>query len=174
MRDTVSVVIPVFFNEGSLPDLFSALERVEAQLLDVGTDMELVFVDDGSEDGSLQQLLRIKEKRPATKVVKLTRNFGVVNATKSGFKFVTGDCFAVLAADLQDPPELILQMVEKWKSGSMFTVCVRAKRSDPVKVKIFSRMYYWMIQRIVIRDFPRGGFDLFLLDSKMLPHFVSS
>jgi len=174
VSNTLSVVIPVFFNEGSLCDLFSSLQTVEERLRDWGMDMELVFVDDGSGDESLQELLRIKEKRPATKVVKLTRNFGAVKASKSGFRFITGDCFTVLAADLQDPPELILQMIEKWKSGSMFTVCVRAKRSDPMKKKIFSKMYYWMIRRIVASDYPRGGFDLFLLDSKMLPHFVAS
>src|SRR3954452_6585463 len=106
---TISVIVPVYFNEGSLVLLFEELLKVEAQLAEHDCALELIFVDDGSGDNSLQVLLSLRERRAGTKIVKLTRNFGAVHATKVGLHFVTGDCFMWLAADLQDPPHLIVE-----------------------------------------------------------------
>src|SRR5438105_1346710 len=105
---TVSVIVPVYFNEESLWRLFDRLLEVEQQLAVLQFQLELIFVDDGSGDGSFARLMDIKGRRPQTRVVKLTRNFGAVHASKTGFRFVTGDCFMIIAADLQDPPELIV------------------------------------------------------------------
>src|ERR1700683_2366781 len=104
----LSVIVPVYFNAGSLPHLFAALRGVEDQLTSRAVNLELIFVNDGSGDTSLQELLKIKHERPATKIVSLARNFGSTAANKIGFKFVTGDAFAILAADMQDPPEQLL------------------------------------------------------------------
>src|SRR5919199_6749464 len=93
----VSVVVPVYYNELSLAPLFGELCGIEQQLKQRGYDLELIFVDDGSGDHSFAELLKIKQQRPATRVIKLTRNFGAIHATKTGFQFVTGDCFLVLA-----------------------------------------------------------------------------
>ena len=114
----ISVIIPVYHNEESLPVLFGELTDVEERLLDLDVKLELIFVDDGSGDNSLKELLQIKQKREETKVIKLTRNFGAYNAIRAGLQFVTGDGFVMLAADLQDPPQLIPDMVEKWLSGT--------------------------------------------------------
>src|SRR4051812_24689431 len=116
----VSVVIPVFWNGLSLPPLFTELSETERQLTEKGYKLELIFVDDGSGDDSLAQLLLIKEQRPETRIIKLSRNFGAVHASKTGLQFVTGDCFLILAADLQDPPSLILEMINHWEAGSKF------------------------------------------------------
>jgi polyisoprenyl-phosphate glycosyltransferase len=170
----VSVVIPVYYNEGSLPVLYDQLSEVERALHGKGFELELIFVDDGSGDNSLKQLLNIKEERPATRVVKLTRNFGAVSASKTGMRFVTGDCFTILAADLQDPPELVLDMVERWQEGSKFVVCVRSSRSDPTLSKAFSWLYYRLVRLLVAPSYPLGGFDVALMDRALLPHFVES
>jgi glycosyltransferase involved in cell wall biosynthesis len=87
----LSVIVPVYFNAGSLPRLFDEFVNIEAQLLERAVSLELIFVDDGSKDESLARLLEFKAKRPETKVVKLTRNFGAVHCSKTGFNFVTGD-----------------------------------------------------------------------------------
>ena len=171
---TVSVVIPVYFNEGSLPLLFAELVQVERTLLGKQLRLELIFVDDGSGDGSWQQLLKIKEQREATKLVKLTRNFGAIHACKTGVQFVTGDCFTILAADLQDPPELIHAMVDKWLGGAKYVLCARRGRDDPLRSKVFSYLYYRLIRFFVAPDYPSEGYDLCLMDKAILPYFNGS
>lgn len=173
-KGTVSVVVPVYGNEGSLVPLFEALQEVEKGLAERGLALELVFVDDGSPDGSIAVLRELKRRRPATRVVKLSRNFGAVHASKTGFRYVTGDCFTILAADLQDPPELILQMADLWLQGSKFVVCVRQGREDSGLSRLFSWIYYRLVRLMVVRDYPRGGFDLALMGRELLPHMLDS
>lgn len=170
----LSIVVPVYYNAQSLPLLFEELLLVENELSKKSIEMELIFVDDGSGDESWQVLLDIKRKREGTRLVKLTRNFGSVHALKIGFKFVTGDCFMALAADLQDPPELIVKMAEKWLRGVKFVICERAGREDPPVTKLFASIYYKLLRFFVMRDFPRGGFDLALMDQAMLPYLQNS
>jgi polyisoprenyl-phosphate glycosyltransferase len=166
----ISIVVPVYFNEPSLPILFDSLLRVESTLLEMKVALELVFVDDGSGDGSLRELLKIKQRRPATSIVKLTRNFGAVQAGNAGLQFVTGDCFLVMAADLQDPPELIPTIVDKWLHGAKFIICKRTSRGDPLISKLFADVYYKLVRFFVIEDFPSRGFDLALMDRSLLPY----
>lgn len=170
----LSVVIPVYYNEESLPGLFEELLKVEEQLRSRDMELELIFVDDGSGDHSLQELLKIKQQRPATKIIKLARNFGAIHAVKTGLQFVSGDCFSMLAADLQDPPELLTTMADKWRAGDKFIICVRESRKDPLVSKFFARLYYRILRWAVVPDYPAGGFDLALMDSLLLPHLQQS
>jgi glycosyltransferase involved in cell wall biosynthesis len=170
----LSVVVPVFGNAASLPSLFAELSATEQRLREKEYALELIFVDDGSGDDSLRELLKIKEQRKETRVIKLTRNFGAVHATKTGLQFVTGNCFLVLAADLQDPPNLILEMLGHWENGSKFVICTRTSRHDPVAGKILARFYYGLLRLFVVRDYPRGGYDLALMDSALLPYLQNS
>ena len=170
----LSVIVPVYYNEESLPLLMDALERVEADLRNMCVCLELIFVDDGSGDNSLAELMKIKSNRPNTKVVKLTRNFGAIQAIKSGVEYVTGDCFMYLAADLQDPPHLIVDMVKRWKRGQRYVICVREGREDPFFSKCMAAVYYKIIRLLVIKGFPSGGYDLALMDKAMLSHIRNS
>jgi dolichol-phosphate mannosyltransferase len=174
MKYKLSIVVPVYFNAGSLPRLFEELNKLESILLQREVELELIFLDDGSGDDSLQRLLEFKTQRDATKVVKLTRNFGAVHCSKTGFKFVTGDAFMILAADLQDPPGLVLQMVDRWISGAKFVICERITRDDPFISKLYSKIYYILLRFLVIRDYPQGGFDMALMDKSFLPFLVNS
>jgi dolichol-phosphate mannosyltransferase len=171
---TVSVVIPVYFNEESLDPLFVELQAFEQALAARNAQLEVIFVDDGSGDGSFATLMRIKNLRPATKVIKLTRNFGALAASKVGFGYVTGDCFTILAADLQDPVEKVLEMVDRWLAGSKFVICVRADRSDPWLTKLFAAFYYSLLRLLVSENYPRGGFDMMLLDREFLTYMRAS
>lgn len=173
-RRKVSVVVPVYWNEQSLAPLFAELSRIEAQLHARNYELELIFVDDGSGDRSLQELLKIKQARPETRIIKLTRNFGAVHATKAGLQFVTGDCFLVLAADLQDPPDLILQTLEHWEKGCKFVLCTRIARRDPIATRLFSAVYYRLLRLFVVQDYPKGGYDLALMDRTLLPYLQNS
>jgi len=171
---TLSVIVPVYFNEGSLPQLFGELCAVEAALRDAGMALEMIFVDDGSLDRSWDELLKIKKQRENTRIIRLTRNFGSIRASKAGCRFVTGDCFCTLSADLQDPPPLLLNMAERWLRGSKYVICARASRQDPLTSRICSYLFYRLIRALVIRDYPQGGYDLALMDREMLPYFIES
>jgi dolichol-phosphate mannosyltransferase len=174
MSAKLSIIVPVYFNAESLPALFERLGDIERRLAALEITLELIFVDDGSGDASLAELLRIKQARPETRVVKLTRNFGAVHASKCGLRFVNGDCFTILPADLQDPPELIMQMVEHWRGGAKFTICERISRDDPIPSRLYAAAFYWLLHRLVMRDYPDGGYDMALMDKSLLPHLVNS
>jgi len=167
--NTISVVVPVYHNAQSLSRLFEQLLEVESQLLErFDTSLQLIFVNDGSTDGSQEALLEIKATRPSTTVVKLSRNFGAVHASRTGFRFVNGDAFVILAADLQDPPALLLEMVPRWRAGSKFVIAVRASREDPIFSRIYSWAYYKLLRFLVVPGYPEGGFDIALMDRSML------
>jgi dolichol-phosphate mannosyltransferase len=171
---TISIIVPVYYNEGSLPHLYTALQKLEENLLGKQVALELIFVDDGSGDDSFLELMKIKRARPATKLIKLTRNFGNIRAEKTGYRYVTGDCFCALSADLQDPPELIEAMVDYWLDGQKFVICVREQREDPPLTTFFANLFYKLVRHLVIRNYPRGGFDLALMDKAMLPYMLNS
>lgn len=169
LKRTVSIVIPVYFNAESLPHLFSELADFEEKLSERNLDLELILVNDGSGDKSLDILLDFKEKRSQTKVISLSRNFGTVAASKTGFKFVTGDVFGILSADLQDPTDQVLKMIDCWLEGEKLTVSRRVKRDDPLTTRMFSWLYYAIAEKLVVKGYPVGGYDLMLMDKVMLP-----
>ncbi len=168
----ISVVIPVFNNLESLDILFTQVSDFESRLAETGLGIDLIFVDDGSSDGSYAKLLEIKGRRPGTKLIKLTRNFGVVRATRAGLRHASGDAFTLLAADLQDSLEKLAEMVERWQAGAKFVICVRSERHDPLLSRAFAALYYRILNRLVMRDYPQSGFDLMLLDRALLPHLL--
>ena len=170
----ISIVVPVYFNEQSLPHLFEALVSIENKLIEKNVEMELIFVDDGSGDGSFKELLEIKKRRQSTRVIKLTRNFGAVHAGKAGLQFVTGDCFLTLAADLQDSPELIISMIDKWLAGGKFIMCQRTHRDDPTASKLFAYIFYKLVRFFVIENYPSLGYGMALMDRSALPYMQQS
>jgi dolichol-phosphate mannosyltransferase len=170
----LSVVIPVYWNEPSLPALEKGLLWLEARLAERDMGLEVIAVNDGSGDGSLDGLLAIRSRRPWLKVVSLARNFGAVAASKTGLRYVSGDCFIIVAADLQDPLETVLDMVDHWRDGSRFTIARRIAREDPPSTRFFAWIYYQVIRLLVVRHYPRGGFDLMLMDRFLLPYMAGS
>ena len=171
---TVSVVVPVYYNAESLPLLFEELQKVEAQLDERDCALELIFVDDGSGDKSMIELMKIKQRRPDTRVVKLTRNFGAVHSCKVGLNYVTGDCTMWLSADLQDPPELVIEMTDQWLAGSKYVIAQRESRVDPPLTKFFAGIYHWLVKKMISKDYPSGGIDIMLVDAALMPYIRDS
>ena len=164
---TFSIVIPVYFNELNLPETIPQLLALEGRL--PGYCLELVFVDDGSGDRSLQILQEYHQQFPdKIKVVKLTRNFGAGAAVQAGLTVATGDCVGVIAADLQDPPELFVEMISHWEKGNKAVLAVRSDREEPFLQKLFSNTYYACMRRFAIPDYPTGGFDFVLVDRQIV------
>ena len=174
LRQTLSLVVPVYFNADSLPTLADDLRRFETRLAELGVGLELIFVDDGSADQSLARLLDIKRDRPTTKVIRLSRNFGAPAAAKAGLAFVTGDGFAFWAADLQEPLPQLMQMVECWLAGDKFVVSVRTSRADPAATRFFSALFAGIVRATISRNYPSGGAGLVLMDRVMLAPMKAS
>jgi len=165
----VSIVVAVYHNEGAISKTHERIQGVFSSEL-AQHDYELIFVDDGSEDGSLQEILDLRQKDPRVKAITFTRNFGQMAAMLAGFKEATGDAVVNISADLQDPVELIAQMVEKWESGSEIVVCYRTNREDSLLPRLFSRMAYGIL-RLSMPQIPRGGFDVVLMDRAVMDAF---
>lgn len=167
----ISFVIAVYRNEGAITRTYEKIRSVFTTDLQE-YDYELVFVDDGSDDGSLQEILRLREADPHIKAITFTRNFGQMAAMLAGLQQATGDATINISADLQDPTELIPQMVEKWRGGAELVVCYRTDRSDTLAAKLFSRFAYGAL-RLSIPQIPPGGFDFVLMDRRALDEFNS-
>lgn len=160
----ISFVIPVFRNEGSILPTYDVLR---ALLTKLSTDYEFVFVNDGSDDGSLGQLLSLHEADEKVKVLSFSRNFGQVAAVIAGLKEVTGDAVVVMSADLQEPVSLIEDMVAKWQAGNDIVICHRIDREDGFIANNASRMFY-KLMKYANPTMPKGGFDFVLIGRKPL------
>ena len=164
---TISIVIPVYYNELNLPETIPQL----LALSDVfsGYQLELIFVNDGSGDRSLEILLDYRSKNPETiKVINLTRNFGSMAAIQAGVTIAAGDCIGMISADLQDPPELFQDMVQHWEKGTKAVFAIRQDREESFLQKLFSNGYYSLVRRFAVKDYPNGGFDFFLVDRQVI------
>lgn len=169
--ETISFCIPVYRNEGALTLTYEKIKNLFSGSLSK-YNYEFVFVDDGSDDGSLAELLSLRNKDSKVKVLSFTRNFGQMAAMLAAFKQATGSAIINISADLQDPIELITQMVEQWHNGSELVVCYRVNRDDKFSAKLFSRIGYKFL-RLAIPKIPPGGFDFVLMDRKLMNDFNS-
>jgi dolichol-phosphate mannosyltransferase len=166
----VSVVVPVYENAGTLPELFDRLTAVSAGAS--GLVFEFIFVDDGSSDESFAVLKERCRLEPRLRAIRLSRNFGANAAILAGLAHAQGDCGVVVAADLQDPPELMPDMIERWRQGAEVVLAARRKRIDPLPTKLLSAAFNRMFRRFVFPDFPPGGFDFVLLSRRVLQLLV--
>ncbi len=162
----ISIVIPVYFNQENLIPLYEDIERKLFSKADY--DWEIVMVNDGSldESYSVMKQLAVKDKR--IKIFSLSRNFGSHAAILCGLSKCTGDCAVVKAADLQEPTELILDMVDSWKKGNNVVLAVRQARKESFGQKLFANFYYEMVRKVALPQMPKGGFDVYLLDRKVI------
>lgn len=156
----LSLVIPVYNNRESLPRLLHEVEAVAGRL---GDTIEVVFVLDGPTDGSPEYLReQLPSWRLPSRLVELSRNFGAFQAIGAGLEEAGGDYVVVIAADLQEPPELVLEFHRVLAGGTADVVFgVRAGRSDPWWARVTSESFWWLYRRFVVRDMPPGGVDVF-------------
>jgi glycosyltransferase involved in cell wall biosynthesis len=163
----ISVVTPAFNESANLPVLYERL----AQLLErLGADWEWIVVDDHSRDTTFDVVKRLAAGDPRVHGLRLARNSGSHLAITCGLKAASGACAIVLAADLQDPPETIEPLLEKWRAGAQVVWAVRARREGiGARALLLSRLYYWILRRVVgMRDMPSTGADFFLADRRVL------
>ena len=156
----LTLVIPVYRNEGSIPDLLDAVENLHHAL---NGEMETIFVVDGSPD-RCYELLRsaLPGKSFQSKLALLSKNFGSFQAIRVGLQLGSGERFAVMAADLQEPPELVLEMDRALRNEPIDVVVgVRDGRKDPLLSRIPSQVFWRLYRRYVVPEIPPGGVDVF-------------
>lgn len=162
----ISIVTPCYYNQDNFPTTYQTIKK---EVLDVCQDVEfeLIFVDDGSQDATLAKLQAVQLMDPRVTVVKLSRNFGEFRAIIAGMEIASGDAVVVISADLQDPPSLIPQMIKEYRKGEKVVLAVRAKREESALKNWFADTYYKWVRRLVIHDYPKRGFDFFLIDRQV-------
>ncbi|MEK5036070.1 glycosyltransferase family 2 protein [Paenibacillus sp. FSL R7-0302] len=169
-RIKLSIVVPIYYNELNIPHTIPRLQDLENIIPDC--DFEFVFVDDGSKDRSFSLLMEAKKQDPRIKVIKLSRNFGSMSAIQAGLNYTTGDCIGIIAADLQDPPELFKEMIEYWRSGKKIVLATREDREESFSQKLFSNTYYLLLEKFALKGYPKGGFDFLLIDKQVVHEVV--
>lgn len=164
-----SLVIPVY-NEA--PGLEALFERVKALLDRISEPVEVILVNDGSKDGSAQKLDTFHQRDSRFKVLHFSRNFGHQVAITAGIEWAQGDTVTVMDADLQDPPEVILQFIEKWREGYEVIYAVRRKRPGETFFKLATaKLFYRTIRRLTKVDIPVDTGDFRLLDRRVVNAF---
>ena len=162
----VSIIIPVYFNQDNLIPLY---EDIKEKIIDViDYDYEIVMVNDGSKDESYAVMQKLAEQDRNIKIVSLSRNFGSHAAILCGLEKCTGDCAIIKAADLQEPTEMILEMVDSWKEGNNVVLAVREDREEGKSQTMFANLYYWLVRKTALPSMPKGGFDVYLIDRKVI------
>lgn len=161
-----SIVAPIYNEEGNIQKLY---ERISQVMDSTGETWELVTINDGSRDKSFELLAALSKKDPRIKVVNFARNFGHQLAVTAGLHNTSGDAMVVIDADLQDPPELILDMIERWKAGYHVVYAVRQERKGESWFKLLTaKLFYRLIYRITDVEIPLDTGDFRLMDRKVV------
>jgi len=165
---TISIVVPVFNNSGSLVELTARLIKVTECIN--GYKFELIFVDDGSTDESFIELCKIKDllvSKEVMKVIKLNRNYGQMAAILAGWQAMSGAASVVISADLQDAPEEIVKLIEASRDGYELVIATREFRRDARMLQLTSKVAYYFIRKKYPK-YPKGGFDFYFLSSNLV------
>lgn len=166
----LSVVIPVLNEEENLPVLYSRLSEVLKQ---TEPEYEVVFVDDGSRDGSLAFLHQLAEQDERVTVIELARNFGHQVAISAGIDHARGQGVIIMDADLQDPPEVLPRFIEKWREGHDVVYAIRTERKEGWFKRTAYALFYRLLQRIACIEIPLDAGDFCIMDRKVVDILVS-
>lgn len=162
----ISVVAPVFNEEETLPEFY---QRVQAVMDGLGEPWELLLVDDGSSDDSFRIARELHEQDPRVRVVRFARNFGHQIAITAGMDYARGDAVITIDSDLQDPPEVIPELVARWREGYHVVYGVRAEREGETWFKLCTaRLFYRLIAALTDVRIPMEAGDFRLLDRKVV------
>jgi polyisoprenyl-phosphate glycosyltransferase len=165
-----SAIVPCLNEEETLQPFYDRVSAILDSLFE--ERWELVFVDDGSTDGTMRVIAQLHARDPRVRAVRLSRNFGSHVAIAAGLNNVTGDLAIILAADLQDPPETIPDFVAAWREGHDTVWGARETREDPLMRRVFARVFYGMIRRTALPGIPSTGTGSFcLIDRAVIDAF---
>ncbi len=165
-KPVFSVIAPIYNELENLPLLYA---RVREVMQETGEDWELILVDDGSKDGSSDLMRKLSAKDERVRPVILARNFGHQIAVTAGMDYSRGDAVMIIDADLQDPPEVMIQLIEKWREGYQVVYAVRGEREGESAFKLkTASMFYRLINKLTDVEIPLDTGDFRLLDRKVV------
>lgn len=168
----LSIIMSCYFNGPNIPVTTKRLIDNE-QNFPTDTEIEYIVIDDGSKDDTFEQLCIFQKAYPdKVKVIKLAANVGSYNALLAGMANATGDCCSIVSADLQDPPELIPEMLKHWKNGYKLVIGQRENRQDHWFDTLFSNLFNSLIRKFALPGIPKGGFDFVLFDKQLKDEVV--
>ena len=161
----ITILIPAYNEQESLPFLYERVSKIMNEMNNY--EFELLFVNDGSKDNTIKEIKELRKKDSRISYVDFSRNFGKEIAMIAGLDYATGDCVIIMDADLQDPPELIPQMVELWEQGYDDVYAKRKSRAGETWLKKFtSKMYYRVLQSLTKVEIQKDTGDFRLLDKR--------
>jgi dolichol-phosphate mannosyltransferase len=162
----ISIIAPIFNESGNIPELY---RRVSETMNTAGDEWELLFIDDGSTDGSTDMIRRLAQDDSHVRPVIFARNFGHQIAVTAGLDYSRGDAVIIIDSDLQDPPEVIPDLIAKWREGFEVVYAVRAEREGETWFKLFTaKLFYRLIYKITDVDLPLDTGDFRLVDRKVV------
>ena len=161
----ITILVPAYNEEESLPFLYERISKIMDEMNKY--EFELLFINDGSKDSTISKIKELREKDSRISYVDFSRNFGKEIAMIAGLDYATGDCVIIMDADLQDPPELIPQMVNLWEEGYDDVYAKRKSRKGETFLKKFtSKMYYKILQKLTPVEIQKDTGDFRLLDRR--------
>lgn len=165
MTDILSIIIPVYFEGASVVKPYEAITKI---MVNQTFDYEIIFVDDGSLDTSLIHLKKIALRDSKVKVIKLLSNCGAHMAIRAGLEHSAGNMGVFIACDMQEPAEIIPQMVSEYKKGKDIILAVRNSRKDKLANKLSSKLFHTLMRQLVSKKMPKGGSSMYLLGERAL------
>jgi len=163
----ISIIVPVYNNAPSLPELARRLDAIAAEK--PSHRFEFVYVDDGSADDSFAVLQKLASEDARIRVLKLSRNFGSNMAILAGMHHAAGDCVGFISADLQEPPETLVEMLAQWEAGYRVVLAVRKDRhGDPWLTRLFANIFNWLFEKLVFPGMSPQGVGFFLVDRQVV------
>ena len=171
MKKLLSLIVPVFNEEEVLPQSYARMSEAMRALSDY--DHEIIYINDGSRDGTMRQLRAIAKEHSEVRVISFSRNFGHQLAVTAGMDNARGDALIIIDADLQDPPEVIAELVKAWENGADIAYGKRLKREGETIFKKFTAFcYYRLLNAMSAYPIPLDTGDFRLLDKKVADVFL--
>lgn len=170
MKTTISFVIPVFNEEGNIPELYKKLLPV---LKNISNNYEIIFVNDGSTDNSFETLLKLRKRNTKVKIISFSRNFGHMPSIYAGLKYTSGENVVIMDADLQDPPEIVEKMYKKSKLGFDIVYGVKKKRKEMFVKRTMFSLFYRLLNSLSAYKMPLDAGTFSLINKKIVKIFNS-
>lgn len=169
-RRLISYVFPIYNEQLTIPALYERMRAVTDPLAG-RYDFEFVFIDDGSKDASLARLCELRAEDDRISVHSFSRNYGHQTAITAGIDIADGDAVIVMDSDLQDPPEVSIELIEAWEQGADVVYAQRRSRQDSAFKRATAHAFYWTLSRLAAIDIPRNTGDFRLMDRKVVEQF---